>query len=377
MAASAFTSRLRASLTSQRTRRTFLRLFKASLAAVLAWVVSDRLLGLPVPSLAPWAALLTAQATVYRSVRSGMEQTVATVGGVLLAFAGAYVLGNTPLTLGVLLLVGLLLGRLRFFTDQPTTLAVSALFVLTLGYVDQQGLLLARVGDVVVGVVLGVLVNVLFVPPLAVGDAEQAIGESRKRIADLLQAVAGGLREGWDAGRAREWFREAAGIDDELRELWSTVTYSRESTWWNPRRRFARLRSDREARDELVALEQVGAELRSMVRALWGDASDRGQDARDEERPAERTDDAGPGQGVGGLGRDLARCLELLASLAQGESPAGDAIREELDELLSALGDRPDLQDVRAAVAVLAGVRNAVAELSPEAARGMGDRGGT
>ncbi|MEO7351090.1 MAG: hypothetical protein ABIW17_04250 [Marmoricola sp.] len=44
---------------------------KAALAGVLAWVIALDVLGLEQPFLAPWAAVLVVQATVFRTVSRG------------------------------------------------------------------------------------------------------------------------------------------------------------------------------------------------------------------------------------------------------------------------------------------------------------------
>ena len=64
-----------------------LQLVKTAAAAVIAWVVAKEVFGLPQPFLAPWAALLTIHATVYRTMARGLQQAAAAVIGVLLAFA--------------------------------------------------------------------------------------------------------------------------------------------------------------------------------------------------------------------------------------------------------------------------------------------------
>ena len=63
-----------------------LLVLKAPGAAVVAWLLAVQVLDLSQPFLAPWSALLTVHATVYRSVSRGAQQVGSTVLGVLLAF---------------------------------------------------------------------------------------------------------------------------------------------------------------------------------------------------------------------------------------------------------------------------------------------------
>ena len=73
-----------------------LQIAKTAAAAVIAWVLAVEVLSLPQSFLAPWAALLTVHATVYRTLARGLQQAAAAVVGVLLAFA----VGATDLGVG-------------------------------------------------------------------------------------------------------------------------------------------------------------------------------------------------------------------------------------------------------------------------------------
>src|SRR3954447_4903126 len=64
-----------------------LQIVKTVLAAVVAWVLAVHVFDIEQAFLAPWAALLTVHATVYRTLRRGVQQVGATVLGVLVAFA--------------------------------------------------------------------------------------------------------------------------------------------------------------------------------------------------------------------------------------------------------------------------------------------------
>ena len=76
------------------------QIVKTVAAAVIAWVIAHDLLGIAQPFLAPWAALLTVHATVYRTFARGVQQVAATVLGVLLAFAAGAAFGVNAASLG-------------------------------------------------------------------------------------------------------------------------------------------------------------------------------------------------------------------------------------------------------------------------------------
>lgn len=346
--------RLTALLGQQRTRWLVLQSTKAALAAVVAWEVSRQALDLPVPYLAPWSALLTVQATVYRSVRTSATQVLGSIAGIVLAFVGGHLFGVTSVTLAVVLFVAVLIGHVRMFGEDRSTPAVAALFALTLGYIGERDLLMYRVADIVVGVVVALAVNMVFVPPLTGGNVRQSVVECRQRFAGLLRDIANGLREDWDESTAGNWLGETIRLDDEVDSIWRTLSFAEESSWWNPRRwidwkREAALPNG--VPDQLAATEQSVAELRSVLRTLWEQAR---VDPPDEELTR--------------FTQELAPALELLANLveyaADTEPRRCDELLDELRQLLSSLRDGELVRESPTAASVLMSIRNAACELA-------------
>jgi len=100
-----------------------LQIVKTVLAAVVAWVLAVYVFDIEQAFLAPWAALLTVHATVYRTLRRGVQQVGATVLGVLVAFALGSVFGLNALSLGLAILIGLIAGSVRGLRAETTTAA--------------------------------------------------------------------------------------------------------------------------------------------------------------------------------------------------------------------------------------------------------------
>ena len=99
MNAPRWTSRARSWLSSPVTQTDLLQLLKATVAAVGAWVLAELVWELKQAYLAPWVALLTVHATVYRTMWRGL-QTVITVGlGILLALVVVELFEVTALSL--------------------------------------------------------------------------------------------------------------------------------------------------------------------------------------------------------------------------------------------------------------------------------------
>jgi len=247
-----------------------LQLVKTLVAAVIAWEVALHVLDLRQPFLAPWAALLTVHATVYRTFRRGAQQVGATVLGVLLAFAAGRLLGVNAASLGLVLFGGLLAGSVRGLRAESTTAATTALVVLLAGYSDSSAMLVTRLADTGIGVAVGLLVNLLVWAPLGDRIAARHVDAIDDRIGQLLIDVAAGLHETAVADDALEaWTDRTRDIDRDIDEGWGVVRQARESALLNPRRHAAeRAHAASGFEPVLGRLEQANAEIRSMVRTI-------------------------------------------------------------------------------------------------------------
>src|SRR5690625_6332447 len=84
-----------------------LQILKCVVAATAAWWFALNILESELPFLAPWTALLTVHATVYRSLSTGIQTTAASGVGVVLSFLIGNYLGVSLWTFAVALLVGM------------------------------------------------------------------------------------------------------------------------------------------------------------------------------------------------------------------------------------------------------------------------------
>jgi uncharacterized membrane protein YccC len=110
-----------------------LRTAKMTLAAVLAFWVADKLGTSPQPVLAPLTALLVAQLTTYQTVTSGLERVASVLAGVLLAVGAASLVGLTWWSLGAVVALSLVLGRLLRLGSNLLEVPISAMIVLAVG----------------------------------------------------------------------------------------------------------------------------------------------------------------------------------------------------------------------------------------------------
>ncbi len=262
---------LRRAISSPVAHTDMLQVVKSTLAAIVAWVLADRVLGLHQAFLAPWVALLTLHATVHRTARRGVETVLAVVAGIALSFAVLQLLGASTWSLALALLTGLALARLPWLRHEGTLVATTALFVITTGEEASRTAAVDVLPDRVLGTALGVLVaflvNVVVVPPLHDDSAEEQVDRVNRRLGELLSDIATELRQPHPSPGDRDWIERTRSIDEDLDRGWSLVSYSHESRRLNPRRR---RHGDLPAHlgDVLLRLEDGVAQARSIARHL-------------------------------------------------------------------------------------------------------------
>ncbi len=159
----------------------------------MSWFFAADLLGNSIPVFAPLAALLTVQVTVWESVSRGLQRVLGVVVGVLVAFGFARLAGIHAWTIALVIFVSILAGQaLRLGPQGSVQVPVSALLVLVLG-ATTSGYALDRVVDTAIGAGVGILVNLVIVPPTRLDDAQAKVRAFGAALAELLRQVAGDL----------------------------------------------------------------------------------------------------------------------------------------------------------------------------------------
>lgn len=212
-----------------------LQILKCVLAATAAWWFATTVLDSEMPFLAPWTALLTVHATVYRSFARGFQSTISSGFGVLLSYLIGAFLGVELWTFALALLVGLVASRLWWIRDEGVAIATTAIFVLGSGFGEQAPLLVDRLIEVGVGVVFGVVVNVLVLPPLRDTQAARYVDRINLLMGELLEDMSEEFEQSWDVERAEEWAWRTAEMQEVVSSAWQSVRFARESSWGNPR----------------------------------------------------------------------------------------------------------------------------------------------
>lgn len=329
---------------------------KAVVAATTAWALAVGVLGSEVAFMAPWTALLTVHATVHRSLSRGAQTTVSSAVGMALAFVIIQFLGVNIWTFALALIIGLLGARLSWIRDEGVAIATTAIFIFT----SQEPMFFDRTMELLLGVVVGIIVNLLVVPPLRDRQAARYVDSINRRMGDVLKDMSEELAESWDTDRADAWKDETDSMSEELNSAWQTVKLARESERQNPRS--IRLRRKHQDPDEVSYEEILGrvdegiSHLRNLTRTLRDAPYDVGSwDEQFRERWVAVVRDAGvaiadPKQEVEPL---LDRLSHLSSDMSTAENlphiqwPTYGALISSLRHILAIVDDVASAQEVR------------------------------
>ena len=241
---------------------------KAVIAGTAAWAISIGVLDSDVAFLAPWTALLTVHATVHRSLSRGVQTTVATTVGMGMAFVILYFWEVNIWTFALALFVGLLGARLSWIRDEGIAIATTAIFIFT----ADDPMFGDRFIELLVGVAVGILVNLLVLPPLKDKQAGRYVDSLNRRIGAVLVDMADEFADGWEMEQADEWIDETHSMNDELNSAWQMVRLARESRRENPRhllRRKVRDQEDEVDYEEVLnRLDEAISHTRNMTRTM-------------------------------------------------------------------------------------------------------------
>lgn len=208
---------------------------------------------------APLGVLVSLYPTVAGSVRSGVQALVGLAIGIAIGFGGLGLLAlGTPqiVTVAAVVGVGVLISGVRRLGTGRDWVAIAGLFVLLLSGSTAGEFSVSYLGNMAFGVVIGVAVNLLVLPPLFLTHAAGRLSVLRDatsaRLNDIADAVA---EDDIDADRLE---RSMSDLDDATSSAISDVREADESRRANPR---ARRRGDEQ--------EMNGRRLRALGRTVF------------------------------------------------------------------------------------------------------------
>ncbi|WP_329183584.1 aromatic acid exporter family protein [Streptomyces sp. NBC_01428] len=229
----------RAFTSAGRERDACVQALKAAGAAVAAWAVVGAWWDAPMALMAPWTAVALVQGTVYRSVRTGIQQLALIAAGTFLAAGAAMITGNVMAAMALALPPAALLGIHNRFGDQGVYAPTTVIFALAYGTLSGEDMA-HRLAETAVGAVIGISVNALLLPPVHLRGVEEALSAMAREHSSLLRMMADDLAAGYAEEDAARWRGRVAQISATLEGLRNARIWNRESYRFNPGQRMRR-----------------------------------------------------------------------------------------------------------------------------------------
>ncbi|MBP2217254.1 aromatic acid exporter family protein [Arthrobacter sp. CAN_C5] len=173
--------------------------FKAALAASIAWLVALQVPGVAseYPYYAPLGAVACMYPTIAGSAKQGFQTLVGLAIGFALAFPVIYFGDRSVVSVALVVGLGVLTAGLPHIGAGRDWIPVAALFVLLLGGDDPDGYSFGYLLQMLVGVTIGLIVNVLIIPPLHLNAVVAGLDSLRSALALQLRDMGEALREQW------------------------------------------------------------------------------------------------------------------------------------------------------------------------------------
>ncbi|WP_368498850.1 aromatic acid exporter family protein [Herbiconiux sp. A18JL235] len=249
------------------TRTPLLQVLKSAVAAVLAWLVGSLVVPGEAPIFGPIAAILVVQPSVNQSLSRAVERSIGVIVGVVVAYVAALVFGAPSWLILVAIVVSLLLGWvLRFPASSTVQIPISAMLVLSIGAAT-PGYATARIIETIIGCVIGVIINWLIVPPVALQPAHDAVAALGREVAATMEGLAVVLSSPTDVAFRTQVLVEARLLRPMQYKAQAAIDAAEESLRFNPRRNGQReqIAGDRALQERLAV---VVTRVLGMARAL-------------------------------------------------------------------------------------------------------------
>ncbi|PWC05255.1 FUSC family protein [Agromyces badenianii] len=245
-----------------------LQVAKASAATIAAWLVAGWLIPAQLPVFAAIAALLVVQPSVNQSFGKAIERSIGVILGVLIATVASLVFGQNSWIILVTIVIAMLVAwALKITPGTSNQVAISAMLVLALGSSSPE-YALDRIIETLIGAAIGIVVNALIVPPVAVAPARRDLSLLGGELAASLDRLASALESPQRPGDLQRLMVEARLMRPMRDAADASITTGEESLTLNPRRSVHRTELV-EMRTLLEQLSPIVTQVIGMTRAVF------------------------------------------------------------------------------------------------------------
>ncbi|MEN2741175.1 FUSC family protein [Microbacterium sp. X-17] len=244
-------------------RGPLLQVLKSAVSVAASWLVALVVIpGGPPPVFAAIAALLVVQPSVNQSLTKGLERTVGVVAGVGVASLLGLLFGEGTWVVLTAATVGLLLAWVfRMTPGSANQIAISAVLVLAMAPITPD-YAIDRLVETFVGAIIGFLVNLAIVPPVALAPAHAKLQAFTDELAAAFDRLADALQTPLTADERVRLLARARTLHGLVQEAADAIAAGRDSLALNPRAR--------RHREELAGLTRLCTLLTPIVTQLVG-----------------------------------------------------------------------------------------------------------
>ncbi|SIN88754.1 FUSC family protein [Agromyces cerinus] len=249
-------------------RMPILQVAKASAATIAAWLIAGWLIPGPLPVFAAIAALLVVQPSVNQSFGKAIERSIGVILGVLVATAASLVFGADSWIILVTIVIAMLVAwALKMTPGTSNQVAISAMLVLALGSSSPE-YAVDRILETLIGAAIGIIVNTLIVPPVAVAPARRDLSLLGGELAASLDRLASALESPQTPADLQRLMVEARLMRPMRDAADASIATGEESLTLNPRRSAHRTELG-EMRTLLERLSPIVTQVIGMTRAFF------------------------------------------------------------------------------------------------------------
>jgi uncharacterized membrane protein YccC len=245
-----------------------LQIAKASVATIAAWLVAGWLIPGPLPVFAAIAALLVVQPSVNQSFGKAIERSIGVILGVVIATGISFAFGQSSWVILLAIVVAMLVAwALKMTPGTSNQVAISAMLVLALGASSPE-YALDRVIETLIGAAIGIVVNALIVPPVALTPARRDLALLGGELAASLDRLASALETPQSPAGLQQLMVEARLMRPMRDAADASIATGEESLTLNPRRSAHRTELA-EQRSLLERLSPIVTQVIGMTRAFF------------------------------------------------------------------------------------------------------------
>ncbi|MGY1709307.1 aromatic acid exporter family protein [Geodermatophilus sp. SYSU D00758] len=202
---------------------------RAAVAAAISWGFVQVLPGFAAdyPYYAPLGAVIATSTTIAGAAQQSAQTVTAIALGAAVALGIESLLGRNLATMAAVVGIGVLLGGWKRLGSGAAWLPTSGLFVLVLGNEHPLHYVAGFAGLTLLGALIGLVLITAF-PPLPLAPASAALDRLRTTLADQLEDLVAGLRQG-GAPTPGEWDAHVHAIDPVVAQAREAVSRAAEA----------------------------------------------------------------------------------------------------------------------------------------------------